>query len=119
MPGRPLRLPPGLDPARASASQITRDTFVRDALLALASGDARALWETVTTTAIAKGIGDIYYDATTPAAKALENFNGTERPEPGCHRAAENVEIVAEDQTRPCETTCPLEDRLTYKSRDN
>jgi para-nitrobenzyl esterase len=69
-----------LTPARASASQITRDTFVRDARLALASGDTGALWEAVTTTAVAKGIGDIDYDATTLAAKALETFNGIERP---------------------------------------
>ncbi|HEY1005380.1 MAG TPA: carboxylesterase family protein [Streptosporangiaceae bacterium] len=64
----------------ASDAQIVRDTFVRDALLALASGDSGALWEPVTTVPIAKGIGDMPYDATAHAEKVLETFSGVSRP---------------------------------------
>jgi para-nitrobenzyl esterase len=65
---------------RASDSQIVRDTFVRDALLALASEDTGALWEPVTTVPTAKGIGDMPYDATAHAQEVLETFSGVNRP---------------------------------------
>ena len=64
----------------ASDAQIVRDTFVRDALLALASGDTGALWEPVTTVPTAKGIGDMPYDATAHAEDVLETFSGINRP---------------------------------------
>lgn len=64
----------------ASDAQIVRDTFVRDALLALASGDNGALWEPVTTVPTAKGIGDMPYDATAHAEEVLETFSGVSRP---------------------------------------
>jgi para-nitrobenzyl esterase len=64
----------------ASHEQIGRDTFVRDALLSLAAGDARALWEPVTTMPAAKGIGDMPYDATAHAEEVLETFLGIDRP---------------------------------------
>ena len=66
--------------AGASDAQIVRDTFVRDALLALASGDTGALWEPVTTVPTAKGIGDMPYDATAHAEEVLETFSGVNRP---------------------------------------
>ena len=64
----------------ASADQITRDTVVRDALLALAAGDETALWKPVSTEPTAKGIGDMPYDATTHAEEVLETFTGIARP---------------------------------------
>jgi para-nitrobenzyl esterase len=64
----------------ASAAQITRDTFVRDALIALAAGDETALWEPVSTEPTAKGIGDMPYDATSHAEEVLETFTGIARP---------------------------------------
>ncbi|MGH2867744.1 MAG: carboxylesterase family protein [Solirubrobacteraceae bacterium] len=64
----------------ASDAQIVRDTFVRDALLALASGDSGALWEPVTTVPTATGIGDMPYDATAHAQEVLETFLGVSRP---------------------------------------
>ena len=66
--------------AGASDAQIVRDTFVRDALLALASKDTGALWEPVTTVPTAKGIGDMPYDATAHAEEVLETFSGVNRP---------------------------------------
>ncbi|MEU3897171.1 carboxylesterase family protein [Streptomyces sp. NPDC045251] len=64
----------------AGDTQIARDTFVRDALLALACGDTGALWEPVTTVPTAKGIGDTPYDATAHAEEVLETFSGVDRP---------------------------------------
>ncbi|WP_165070497.1 carboxylesterase family protein [Marisediminicola senii] len=64
----------------ATASQKTRDTFVRDALLALASGDSDALWEPVTTSPTVMEIGETPYDATAHATKVLETFGGIDRP---------------------------------------
>ncbi|MDN5768589.1 MAG: carboxylesterase family protein [Humibacillus sp.] len=64
----------------ASDAQIVRDTFVRDALLALASGNTEALWEPVTTVPAAKGLGDMPYDATVHAKDVLETFSGINRP---------------------------------------
>jgi para-nitrobenzyl esterase len=64
----------------ASDAQIVRDTFVRDALLALASGDSGALWEPVTTVPTATGIGDMPYDATAHAQEVLKTFSGVSRP---------------------------------------
>ncbi|MBT2554144.1 carboxylesterase family protein [Arthrobacter sp. ISL-5] len=64
----------------ASDEQIVRDTFVRDALLALASGNNDELWEPVTTYPTTKGIGNMPYDATTHATNVLETFRGIDRP---------------------------------------
>jgi para-nitrobenzyl esterase len=64
----------------ASDEQIVRDTFVRDALLALALGDAEALWEPVTAVPTTQGIGDMPCDATTHAGNVLEIFSGIDRP---------------------------------------
>ena len=64
----------------ASDQQIARDTVVRDALLALATGDTGELWEPVTTVPNAHGIGDMPYDATTHAKDVLEIFTGIDRP---------------------------------------
>ncbi|MBT2532562.1 carboxylesterase/lipase family protein [Arthrobacter sp. ISL-48] len=64
----------------ASEEQVLRDTFVRDALLALASGNTDELWEPVTTTPTTKGIGNMPYDATTHAKNVLEIFTDIDRP---------------------------------------
>ena len=64
----------------ASDAQVLRDTFVRDTLLALASGDAGALWEPVGAVPIVMGVGDMPYDATAHAEAVLETFSGVERP---------------------------------------
>jgi para-nitrobenzyl esterase len=64
----------------ASGDQAVRDNFVRDALLALASGNTEELWAPVTTIPTAKGIGDMPYDATTHAKDVLETFKGIDRP---------------------------------------
>ena len=64
----------------SSGEQIVRDTFVRDALLALASGDTDALWEPVTAVPTTEGIGDMPYDATTHAGDVLAIFSGIARP---------------------------------------
>ncbi|MBT2565194.1 carboxylesterase/lipase family protein [Arthrobacter sp. ISL-85] len=64
----------------ASDEQVGRDTFVRDALLALASGNTRELWEPVTTVPVTKGIGNIPYDPTSHAVEVLQTFAGIERP---------------------------------------
>lgn len=64
----------------ASEEQVVRDTFVRDALLALASGQADALWEPVTGVPTTKGIGNPPYDATAHALEVLETFTGIDRP---------------------------------------
>lgn len=64
----------------ASDEQVLRDTFVRDALLALASGKTDQLWEPVTGTPATKGIGNMPYDATTHAKNVLEIFRDVDRP---------------------------------------
>ncbi|MBT2588451.1 carboxylesterase family protein [Arthrobacter sp. ISL-95] len=64
----------------ASNDQIIRDTFVRDALLALATRKTEELWEPVTTEPISKGIGNMPYDPTTHAIEVLQTFAGIERP---------------------------------------
>ncbi|MEV7693007.1 carboxylesterase family protein [Microbacterium sp. NPDC089189] len=64
----------------ASDAQVARDTFVRDALLTLASGDTDALWEPVGTVPVVKGIGEKPYDPTTHAIDVLRNFEGIARP---------------------------------------
>jgi para-nitrobenzyl esterase len=64
----------------ASQEQIVRDTFVRDAVLALAEGNTGALWDAVTTEPTTKGIGNPPYDPTTHAVEVLNTFDGIERP---------------------------------------
>ncbi len=64
----------------ANDEVIARDTFVRDALLALATGTTEQLWEPVTTELTTKGLGDMPYDATTHAKDMLETFSGIDRP---------------------------------------
>lgn len=64
----------------ASDAQIARDTFVRDVLLALVSGDTGALWEPVSTAPVVKGIGDMPYDATAHAEEVIQTFAGVNRP---------------------------------------
>ncbi|MGO4680224.1 carboxylesterase family protein [Microbacterium sp. 2MCAF23] len=64
----------------ASQEQIARDTFVRDALLTLASGNTDQLWEPVTTIPTTKSIGNMLDDATTHANSVLEIFKGIARP---------------------------------------
>ncbi|MBT2547432.1 carboxylesterase family protein [Arthrobacter sp. ISL-65] len=64
----------------ASDEQVLRDTFVRDALLALASGTTDQLWEPVTTVPVTKGIGDTPHDPTRHAIEVLQTFSGIERP---------------------------------------
>jgi para-nitrobenzyl esterase len=64
----------------ASDEQIVRDTFVRDALLTLASGNTDRLWQPVTTIPITKSIGNMPDDATTHATNVIETFRGIDRP---------------------------------------
>ncbi|MBT2495214.1 carboxylesterase/lipase family protein [Microbacterium sp. ISL-59] len=64
----------------ASDEQITRDNFVRDAVLTLAEGKTDELWNKVTTEPITKGIGNPPYDPTTHAAQMLDTFAGIHRP---------------------------------------
>lgn len=64
----------------ASDEQIARDTFVRDALLALASGDQSGLWKAVTDVPLTQGIGNPPYDPTTHARDVLQTFDGIARP---------------------------------------
>ncbi|ALE06186.1 carboxylesterase [Arthrobacter sp. ERGS1:01] len=63
----------------ASEEQTIRDTFVRDALLTLASGRIDELWAAVTTDPTTKGIGSPPYDPTTHAGEVLQTFDGIER----------------------------------------
>ncbi|SPF69062.1 Carboxylesterase family [Propionibacterium ruminifibrarum] len=63
-----------------SEEQAVRDTAVRDALLALATGQTDQLWEPVTTVPTAKGLGTMPYDATQHCQEVLENFRGIARP---------------------------------------
>jgi para-nitrobenzyl esterase len=62
-----------------SEEQATRDTFVRDALLALASGEIDELWDAVTTEPTTKSIGNPPYDPTAHAVDVLHTFDGIER----------------------------------------
>lgn len=64
----------------ASREQIDRDTFVRDALLALASGRADKLWTAVSDIPTTQGIGNIAGDRTAHAIKTHHTFDGIERP---------------------------------------
>jgi para-nitrobenzyl esterase len=63
----------------ASKEQVIRDTFVRDALLALASGHIDEMWEAVTTEPIVKGIGNPPYDPSAHAVEVLRTFDSIER----------------------------------------
>ena len=62
-----------------SAEQAARDTFVRDALLAVASGDNAGLWDAVTAEPLTHGIGNPPYDPTAHATEVLRTFEGIER----------------------------------------
>ncbi|MEX0158671.1 MULTISPECIES: carboxylesterase family protein [unclassified Microbacterium] len=64
----------------ASDEQITRDTFVRDAVLKVAEGKADELWDKVTTEPVTMGIGNPPYDPTTHAIEILKTFEGIARP---------------------------------------
>ncbi|MCZ4499145.1 MAG: carboxylesterase/lipase family protein [Marmoricola sp.] len=64
----------------ASNEQITRDTFVRDALLTLASGRTDELWASVSEKPVTKGIGNTPHDPTAHAIEVLHTFEGVERP---------------------------------------
>lgn len=64
----------------ASDEQIARDAFVRDALLALASGDQSGLWDEVTDVPLTQGVGNPPYDPTTHAHDVLQTFDGIARP---------------------------------------
>ncbi|WP_454810527.1 carboxylesterase family protein [Paenarthrobacter nitroguajacolicus] len=63
-----------------SAQVLARDIFVRDALLALATGKIEELWEPVTTEPTTKGLGEMPYDATSHASEVLATFTGIDRP---------------------------------------
>ncbi|TDZ98535.1 carboxylesterase family protein [Mycobacteroides salmoniphilum] len=63
----------------SSDEQAVRDTFVRDALLSLAESNADALWEPVSATPAAKGIGNMPYGATMRATEVLDIFSGIDR----------------------------------------
>lgn len=62
-----------------SAGQSTRDTFVRDTLLAIAEGNTNSLWDAVTTEPTTHGIGAQSTDPTTHALNVLRIFEGIER----------------------------------------
>jgi len=64
----------------ASEEQVVRDTFVRDAVLTLASGNTDQMWEPVTTVPTTKGIGNTPYDPTSHAETVLGIFADIERP---------------------------------------
>jgi len=64
----------------SSDAQTARDTFVRDAVLALASGDVGALWDAVRTEPTTHGIGEPPYDPTAHALEVLRTFHGIARP---------------------------------------
>lgn len=64
----------------ASDEVLARDRAVRDAVLALATGKTEELWDPVTTEPTTKGLGDMPYDATAHAQRALETFAGIVRP---------------------------------------
>ena len=64
----------------ATDEQIIRDTFVRDALLTLASGRADELWTAVSDEPTTKGIGNTPDDPTAHAIEVLHTFDGIERP---------------------------------------
>ncbi|CAN9186690.1 unnamed protein product [Alternaria alternata] len=54
--------------------QVTRDIFVRDALLDFAKGNHNQLWETVKKDPISQGVGELTYEPTARAIKVLEIF---------------------------------------------
>ncbi|RYO45827.1 hypothetical protein AA0116_g12955 [Alternaria tenuissima] len=54
--------------------QVTRDVFVRDALLDFAEGNHDRLWETVKNDPISQGVGELTYEPTARAIKVLEIF---------------------------------------------
>ena len=54
--------------------QVTRDVFVRDALLDFAEGNHDRLWETVKNDPISQGVGKLTYEPTARAIKVLEIF---------------------------------------------
>ncbi|CAN9188662.1 unnamed protein product [Alternaria alternata] len=54
--------------------QVTRDIFVRDALLDFARGNHNQLWETVKKDPISQGVGELTYEPTARAIKVLEIF---------------------------------------------
>ena len=62
-----------------SEEQVHRDTSVRDALLALACGDASQLWEPVAKQPTTKGLGNLPSDPTSHAIEVLRIFEGIER----------------------------------------
>lgn len=64
----------------ASDEQNSRDALVRDALLAIACGNADALWPPVSDMPTAKSIGTLPYDPTGYAEIVLDLFNGIARP---------------------------------------
>lgn len=64
----------------ASDEVLARDSAVRDALIALATGKTAELWDPVTTEPSTKGLGDMPYDATAHAQRVLATFAGIERP---------------------------------------
>jgi para-nitrobenzyl esterase len=64
----------------ASTEQIARDTFVGDALLTLAEGNADRLWDSVTTVPTTKGIGNTPADPTAYTIELLRTFDGIDRP---------------------------------------
>jgi para-nitrobenzyl esterase len=64
----------------ATDEQVNRDTFVRDALLTLASGRADELWTAVSDEPTTKGIGNAPDDPTAHAIDVLHTFDGIERP---------------------------------------
>lgn len=64
----------------ASDEQVLRDGFVRDAVLALASGHSEELWEPVTAAPTTEGIGHLPHDPTAHALEVLHTFDGIERP---------------------------------------
>jgi para-nitrobenzyl esterase len=64
----------------ATHEQIARDTFVRDALLTLASGRTDELWAAVSDEPTTKGIGNTPLDATAHSVEVLRIFDGIERP---------------------------------------
>jgi para-nitrobenzyl esterase len=64
----------------ATDEQVDRDTFVRDALLTLASGRADELWTAVSDVPTTKGIGNISDDPTANAIQVRHTFDGIERP---------------------------------------
>lgn len=70
----------GQERPEASEEQIVRDTFVRDAVLALGEGSIKHMWEAVTAEPTTQGIGKPPYDPTAHAVQVLNTFERMERP---------------------------------------